>query len=273
MRLRESYKVFATYHSHRIEVPGVTYLPFAVENRNWVKRIVYTAQPETIIYVAGRNEVAWAETKTRDAELLHTGGPATVSNVSGIFQSKFIYVSNCYAFDGTRGNYHETDTVLPSTALGKAKVGGENYVRGKCLNYVIVRSSPVYGMSNPFNPSFLDRLRMGLARGSRMEIDAHELHSFAPIEGLVELIVRVTETGIRNRTLHYGGLTKVSHYELARTFARKLGYDANLILPSIPDSRADYSLNSTHTAELLKVQPLLLEQGLDLLDQRLVSRA
>lgn len=276
LKLREGYKVFATYHSRHFTMPGVTTLPLNISNQNGVKRVVYTTQPDVVIYAAGSNRVDVAENHPREAERIHTGGPATVSNASEIIQAKFIYLSNCYIFDGHRGNYHENDTVMPSAALGKGKLGGENFIRGRSLNYSIVRSSPLLGIGNGRKPSFLDILRTRLDRGQRVDLPAAELHSFAPVAGLVEVISRLVETGSRNKTYHYGGLTKITDYELAKNFASRFGYNSDLITLSryskgtahSSDSfYRDFSLNSSQTAESLKVKPLLLEECFDLIQK------
>jgi dTDP-4-dehydrorhamnose reductase len=278
--MRDRFKVFLTYHSRPIQIAGVTCLPMAVDNRNWTKRIAYTAKPDVIIYAAGSNSPALAEADPRTTEATHVGGPAVVADVSDILQPKFIYLSNCYVFDGGRGNYHETDTVLPSTALGKSKLGGENFIRGKSLNYVTVRSSPLIGRGNGLRPSFFDRLRMTLDRGGRLELPNHELYSFAPVSGLADMLVKLAESGVRNKTLHYGGLTKLTYYEWAIAFAKRFGYDAALISPSrdifrkgsdgIP-FRGDYSLNSSAAIELLKLKPFLIEESFDLIEKQLIT--
>lgn len=278
LRLRDRYKVFATFNSQRIRIPGVTFIPVNVANRNWIKRVIYTVRPEVVIYAAGSNQIPGGEAAQREAELVHTGGAGTVCNFSEIFQPKFVYISNSYTFDGNRGNYHETDTVLPGAPLGKAKVGGENFIRGKALNYVIVRSSPLIGRGNGSNLSFLDRLRIQLERGERIEIPDREIHSFGTVDGLVETVERVLESGLRNRTLHYGGLTKVTHLEFARRFAERFGYDPGLIAPkreashrsSSDSAQLDFSLNSTLATQTLKIKPLLLEQCFDLIEEKLV---
>jgi dTDP-4-dehydrorhamnose reductase len=279
-KLRENYKVFATYFKHPIQIPGVTILPFNVENRNWVKRVMYTAQPDIVIYVAGSNHLEWSEANSREVERVQSNGPAIVANSADILQPRFIYISNPYVFDGTRGNYRENDTVLPWSVLGRMKLGGENVVRSKCLNYIVLRSSPVFGRSNGINLSFLDRLRMKLDRGERIELAAHELHSFALVDGLCEAALRLAESGIKNRIIHYGGLTKVSLFEFARAFATQFNYDPNLIVASkgriqkksgvTEDFLFDFSMNSTQAAETLKIKPLLLEEGFDLIEKQLI---
>lgn len=277
--LRENYKVYATYHKKPINIPGVTFFPGNLEIRNWVKRLVYIARPSAIIFAAGKNSVEWAEENPRLAEYIHTDGAATVASVSGISQAKFIYLSNCYTFDGNKGNFRESDIVLPSTAIGKAKIAGENFIRGRSLNYILVRSSPVFGRGNGLNLSFLDQLRMSLDKGTRIEFSDTELHSFAPVTGLIQLISHLVESGMKNKVLHYGGLTKLTYYDFARSFAKRFGFNPNLIQlkpknyrkdGSVIETLQDYSLNSTLIAETLKVQPFLLEQGFDLIEKQLI---
>jgi len=279
-KLREGFKVFATYYKHHTRLRGVSYLPFNVENRTWVKRVIYSTHPDVVIFAAGHNRVDLAEKDPRGCERMHTGGPATISNTTDIIQPKFIYLSNSYVFDGNKGNYHESDIVLPSNALGKAKIGGENIVKAKSLNYIVLRSSPLYGRSNGTSLSTLDRLRMALDRGERIEVPDQELQSFAPIESLVEIVARLIDSGLKNKVIHNTGLTKMTLYEFCREFAKKFGYDPSLVLPiravrkphplHEEPSLPDYSLNATQTMELLKVKPMGIEEGLEQLRRNLI---
>ncbi len=282
LKLRQGYsKVFATYYSHPIRIPGVTFLPCNLENRNWVKRIVYTTQPDVVIYLAGNNDIQWSEKNVRTTELLHSAGPATLSNFTEILQPRFIFLSNSYVFDGSRGNYHVNDTVLPGSILGRMKLGGENIIRNKSLNYIILRSSPLFGRGNGKNLNFLDHLRIRLEKNQRIEVASDELHSYTPVDGFCDVIQLLIDSGIRNRTLHYGGLTKVFYFEFARKFAQRFSYSPHLILKksrisekglSEEESFKDFSLNSTQTAELLKIKPLLLEESFDLIEKNLIPR-
>lgn len=285
LKLREKYKVISTYYTRPIQIDGVTSIPMDITNENWIKRVVYTFKPEVIIYVAGNNSREYAETEPNETERIHTGGPANVLNNSDILQPRFIYLSNCYAFDGNRGNYRESETVMPSSALGKAKVAGENFIKGKSMNYVIVRASLAYGRGNGKKLSWFDTLRMKLDRKERIELPGNELHSYVPIYGLTDTISRLIDSGPRNRIIHYGGITKLTQFELGRAIAQRFGYDPNLVmLKRIPVKKSgglaggieglpdyDFSLNSSQTIEALKIKPLLLEEGFDLLNENLVG--
>ena len=279
MKLREGYKVFATYNSHPMQMPGVTYLPLKLHDEDWVKRMIYTAVPDIVIYAAGSNKLNWAYDNPREAERTNVGGPAAVLKAAIIFQPRFIYLSSCYVFDGNRGNYHENDIVLANSTLGKYKIAGENFIHGRSSHYTVMRLAPVFGRGNGGSPSYLDELRLKLDRKQRVEANPCEFHSFLSIDSFLELMMRLVDNSPRNKTLHFGGLTKMSHYDFARTFAKRFKYDTNLIIEKRPPALSasveapsvDYSLNCTEIVKTLKIKPLLLEEGFDLLEKQLIA--
>lgn len=265
-----------------MRLPGVTFLPANLNKRDWLKRIVYLIRPNVVIFAAGSSDVDLAEKDHHMFEEIHTSGAGNAAQMADIFQPRFIYLSSCYTFDGNRGNYRETDTVLPGTALGKAKLGGENLVRTRSLNHILLRSSPVLGCGNGLHFSFVDRLRMQLDRKQRVELPDDEIHSFVAIDSLVEVIERLAESGLRNKIVHFGGLTKLTTFDLGRRFAKRFGFDPDLIIPRKVSYKPiglnapeflDFSLNSTFAAESLKVQPLLLEESFDLIEKNLIARS
>ena len=283
-RLRQDYKVYTTYNRHFVKIDGVTQLPLNIENRIWGKRLIYLIQPEVVIYCVGNHRVEFQESQFHLAEALHSTGPSMVASCLDILQPRFIYLSAAQVFDGMRGNYHESDPVIPHSSLGRVKAGGENIVRSKCLNYMILRVSPLLGRSVLDNPSFLDALRMALSAKRTVKLSHYELHSYANLTPFLEVVHRIIDSGMKNRVLHYGGLTRVSAFDLGQAFARTFGFDPELVVaeehPYLMTNRSsaqaqvlDYSLNSTQLSSLLKIEPLVLEESLDLLKQEMMTRA
>lgn len=254
----------------------------SLSHENWMKRLMYTIQPSIVIYAAGHEAIPKGENKQRELEALHVDGAALVAKAAELFAPKFIYLSNCYTFDGRHGNYRESDPILPSNALGKAKLSGENSVKKKSVNWVIIRSSPLYGIGNPYNLNLLDQLRIRLERRDQLKLDNTKLHSFTPVMSLANLVERLIHSAIKNRVLHLGGLTKLTSFELALEFAKRFGYDSSLIHPKDESVKLDsdlqplihswdYSLNSTQVIESLKIQPLLLQEGFDLIEKQPIT--
>ncbi|MCM0605190.1 MAG: sugar nucleotide-binding protein [Xanthomonadaceae bacterium] len=283
-KLRETHKVFATYYAKPISLDGVSFLPLDLYDRESVKRLVYKVHPDCIVYAGGNPSFFWAEKNSQMAERLHAGGPSTVAAVSEVFQSRFIFLSNPYVFDGKRGNYNEQDTVLPGTVLGKAKLTAENFLSSRSLNYVIIRSSPVFGRGNGYTMPLVDLLRTTSRTVKKIELSDYKIHSYAPVQGLTDLVSRAVDGAFRNKILHYGGLTKMSSYQFAKEFCKRFGLEHGHIAAqkAKPDEFKrstgdptvfDYSVNTSQTIELLKIKPFLLEEGFDLFEKDLIGTA
>jgi len=281
-RLREGYKVFATYNDHPFNMRGVTTVPLRFANPSSAKQVLGLSSPDIIVFAAGSTIPEWVEKNQREAERVLTGGAGAVFSTSGGTPPRLIYLSSAYVFDGQRGNYRETDTVLPSLTIGRFKLSGENFVRTKSVNHIILRVSRIIGRGNGLRMTLLDELRMKLGRGERFSLPDNEIHSYVPVWSVVDTVAKLVESGPKNRTFHMGGLTKLNPFEFGQRFAKRFGYNPDLITPTASQlerkssqdtsvKHYDFSLNSSQLIETLKVQPLLLEECFDLIEKKLVT--
>jgi dTDP-4-dehydrorhamnose reductase len=275
LRLRDEYKVMTTHFRHAQRIPGVTDYPLSVHQLDWSKELLLDLQPDVILYAAGRHSPQWTEdpANARAMDLAHVAGPSTLVSNSQVMGTKFIYLSSPLVFDGARGNYHESDILMPSSPLGRAKVAGENSIKNRALNYLILRSAPLVGRGPAKNPTFLDQWLLAWGRGRAVELDDSIRHSYATIENFCDWVAQTLASGLKNKVLHFGGLSRVTEYELAHRLAERLEVSPTLLhrkkAPS-EQSSLDYSLNTTASVRALEVQPLLLQQSLDLIQQHLL---
>ena len=74
-------------------------------------------------------------------------GVTNVVKMCKKFNSKLIFYSSDYIFDGVSGPYFETDTPNPINRYGQTKILCENLV-AQLQNYLIIRTTVIYG----YNP-------------------------------------------------------------------------------------------------------------------------
>jgi dTDP-4-dehydrorhamnose reductase len=185
--------------------------------------------------------------------------------------AKFVYVSSSAVFDGLKGNYKETDAVSATSTFGKMKAAGENIVRSRAGNAAVLRLSPLVGSSHPWRPTLFDRIRAALSAGERVELFDDEWHSWAPVSAAVEAIEAAIDRAPKGSLFHYGGLTRLTPFEIGRMFATATGFDPDLVqarkrpqpksTPADADAqRWDYSLNSSEIIRALGVSAAPIEK-------------
>ena len=135
--LATHHQVICTYRKDFTPMSGVEYFRFAdITDKEQCKALVQKFQPEVVIYTIGSNDVAKAEKEVILTQALHSTAATLVMTAADYIKAKFILVSSDWVFSGTEGNYSESDTAMPYSQIGKAKLGAENFVRSLSLIHI-----------------------------------------------------------------------------------------------------------------------------------------
>ena len=210
-------------------------------------------KPDLIIHAAGNKDISFCESNQDDAMRSNCG---TVMNICRAFpDSRIVYLSTDYVFDGVRGNYSENSTPLPTTAYGKSKLCGE--VEGFKLagdRFCVLRIAALYDLNAQFLRFLLNTLSVG------KPVDCFNDAVYTPtyfkdfLSGLSSIAKKWPKT---NRFLHISG-APLTRFDFAKTFAECFNFNPSLVLPvkSPGVSRfvfPNLSLNSQITERLLNV--------------------
>ena len=264
----KNFEVFSTYHRSYTPVQGANYLPLPqLTEKDRCDRFINSIEPDVVIYCLGSNNELEAEKDSKMANNIHSNYTTHLIHSTDMSKAKFIYISSDYVFSGIDGNFVESDSNIPSSQLGKAKVGAETLVRSRSLNHLIIRCAPLMGRGTLDHPSWLDKTREEIVHQKKVQTSSRYIHNPVHVSFLAEVIERAVEKDLRNKTLHVGGLTKISLFELTKRFIKEIGLPTDLIECTDADSTAnpiDYSLNFSETLNLVEAEPLLLEQSFNL---------
>lgn len=265
--LAPKHEVIVTHRKEYSPIEGVEYFKFtSLSDKDACKNLMAKFQPEIVIYTAGSNDVDAAERDSVTAQLVHSTCASVVLSAADYIKAKYIFISCDHVFTGSDGNYSESDTAIPFSQIGKAKLGAENYIRSRSNNHIIIRASLLLGRGTLNHPSWLDTLRENQIRKKKTPVSKRTYVNPVHISMLTTVIEKVIDQDIRNKTLHLGGLTKMTVYEVAQKFIQSFKYDEKLLEEANEVTTVnDFSLNFTQTLRLLKIDPLLLEQSLELL--------
>lgn len=270
--LKDKYKVIAAFRDKVIPYAGVTHIMYSLQDRDYMKRVFMIFKPDVVIYAAGISDLVECALNPQLADLVNNFGPIAISSAGDTIPHRLINLSTAFVYDGKKGNFLETDVTFPETQLGTSKLSGENFIKSKTSIYTIFRLSPLIGVGSPIHPSFIDKLRMKLQKGERVELPENEFHSFLSIDILIKAIDWVILNETKNAIYNLGGLTKLSWYEFGKVLADKLGFNSNLIVNGKGnfESSVDFTLNSSEFIKQSEIDTLILEESLDLFKNKLI---
>ena len=98
-------------------------------------------KPKILLHMAGLSRpMSQHEKNFRKSIMLNIIGTAKVVRVCSKMNIKLVYLSSGYVYPGKKGNYKETDPILPWNNYGWSKLGGEASVH-MYKNSLIIRAN------------------------------------------------------------------------------------------------------------------------------------
>lgn len=122
-----------------------------------MKKIIIDIYPDIIIHCAAYTKVDDAEENRAICEKVNVEGTKNLVKISKIINSKFIYISTDYVFNGNKNaKYKEDDYCSPKSIYGTTKYLGELESK-KIKKHFIVRVSWLFGKNgNNFVKKIID---------------------------------------------------------------------------------------------------------------------
>ena len=95
-------------------------------NLESIKKIIHKIKPSIVFHCAGLSRPMQIHEKNISKSIdLNIIGTANITKECEKNNIKLVYFSTGYVYEGTKGNYSETDPVKPFNNYGLSKLGGE----------------------------------------------------------------------------------------------------------------------------------------------------
>lgn len=130
-----------------LEKTAIKYVSLDIIDKEKVMEVIEEENPDVIIHCAAWTAVDKAEDMEEVVRKVNVLGTKNITDASIKVDSKIIYMSTDYVFDGTKdGYYTENDQVNPKSVYGMTKFEGEEEVR-RNKKHFITRISWVFGIN------------------------------------------------------------------------------------------------------------------------------
>jgi dTDP-4-dehydrorhamnose reductase len=115
-------------------------------NHDSIRGAVRAAEPAVIVNAAAYTAVDKAESEPEMAMAINGTAPGVLAEEAKRLGSILVHYSTDYVFDGTKeGAYAETDAPNPLSVYGRTKLAGDRAIEAAGGEYMILRTSWVYG--------------------------------------------------------------------------------------------------------------------------------
>ena len=197
-------------------------------NLKSIETIIKKIEPKIILHCAGLSRpMDIHETDICKSIDLNIIGTANITKISKINKIKLIYFSTSYVYEGTKGNYKETDPVKPFNNYSLSKLGGECAVS-------MYENSLILRISMTEKPFLYNKAYSNLKS------------NFLFHEDLVFMLPKLIK---KKGIINIGGKAR-SVYEFAKKYNSKV---EKIIAPKNPKLPLNQSMNVGNLNKILKV--------------------
>ena len=201
-----------------IVAPGSHFLD--IRNREQVVEEIKEWKPNAVVHLAYR----------RDDRRAIVAGSENVARGAAAVKARLVHLSTDVVFGGRAMPYRESDTPTPLTDYGKWKAEAEERVAAAHPQALLLRTSLLYGTTTM--AQIQRDVELALQGRSSMTFHTDEyrcpLHAIDLAEAISVLAEQPEVTG----PLHLAGPEAMSRADLAKWFARWLGFDPDAIRTS-----------------------------------------
>lgn len=143
--------VMAEYAGISSEVATLPYVSLDITDAAAVEKVLTELRPDAVIHCAAWTAVDAAEDEENQAKVyaINADGTRNIAKVCREIQSKMVYISTDYVFDGQGTEPWSPDckNYAPLSVYGKTKLEGELAVSELLDRYFIVRIAWVFGLN------------------------------------------------------------------------------------------------------------------------------
>lgn len=229
--LKDKYRVIGTYFKTPVDIPGILSIKCDVHDKDMVQKVVYLFKPDITIYSVGLTRLEDCQDYPKLADALNTAGVFNVSLASERYKSKFVFISSNFIFSGEDTLFRENDTPSPTSVYGNTMASAEFYIQKSCLNYLILRSCPVFGRSyNPNDLKWLEVVDKKAFKADQIICDTKVYHGFLDVWTLAEVLDKAIELNITNRLFQISSSDITNRYEFTKLYTEKVFENSTLLV-------------------------------------------
>ena len=167
------------------------------------------------------------------------------------YNSKLFYISTDLVYAGYLGSMLKEDAkLIPASLYAETKLMGEVKIQETLENYIILRTSLLYGFGLNHSRCHFHNMFEDLKNNKPVKLFIDQFRTPISLKEAARIIIELLQTEIKTEIINLGGMERVSRYELGEKLCDVAGLDKSLLrkikmsdIPELPKVE-DVSLNT-----------------------------
>lgn len=215
---------------------GAGHVPMDITCRDQVAEVLRAASPRCVIHAAAFTNVDNCERHPEQAQAVHVDGTRYLLEACEETNSRLLFLSTNYVFDGAAGPYDESDEPSPLNVYGRTKLEGERLVLASGGRHLVVRTAVLYGHAQGARPNFVTWAAGQLAAGNRIRVVTDESTNPTFVDELADFLLWLAgeDDGVAawaHGIVHFAGADILTRFEMVEAVCDAFSLQKSLVEP------------------------------------------
>jgi len=204
--------------------PGLIYHKLDLQDGEKLTELFNEIQPDAVIHTAAMANIDTCQKNQEMAEQANVDITQTIAKLCLDHKAKMIFCSTDAVFDGTKGDYKESDVPHAVNFYAETKIKAEKIVLVASEQNVVARLAlvmglPVIGQGNSFLADTIGKLEKGI----QVPFPVNEIRTPIDVVTLGSALVELAKNQFGG-IIHLSGCPKINRDQMALKHAKTLGY-------------------------------------------------
>ena len=250
--LSEHFTILSTFNLHKGNCENFNSTKIDLTDFDLLAQLFEAFKPNVIVHAAAiSNPNAAMILPPKDVYSINVNATEQLAILCEKHSAKLIYLSTDLVYAGYRGSFLKEDAkLIPVSLYAETKLLGEVKIKNILDNYLILRTALLYGFSSTHATNHFKEMYENLKNGKAVSLFTDQYRTPLALYDAARIIREVIQKDVKTEILNFGGLERVSRFELGEILCKSASLYQNLLkkislndLPNYP-TVADVSMNT-----------------------------
>ena len=202
-----------------------------ITNFEELKKIFLDFIPELVIHTAAVSTPIISEKQpTKEVYKTNVNATKVIAEQCEKIGARLIYTSTDLVYAGYRGSMlTENSKLIPISLYAETKLMGETKIQNTFNNYLILRTALLYGFGLNESKCHFHEMYKSLKEKKRVKLFTDQFRTPLSLREAPKIISSLIKLDLKEEIINFGGLERVSRYELGEILCEIENLDKGLL--------------------------------------------
>ena len=252
IELSKENEILTLYNQHEGNCKEFNSYKIDITNFDELIKVFREFLPDIVIHAAAVSTPQPSEKlSTKEVYGINVNATKIIAEQCEKNKAKQIYISTDLVYAGYRGSMLiENSKLIPVSLYAETKLMGETKIQEVFNNYIILRTALLYGFGLNHSRCYFDTMYKNLKEKTKVKLLTDQFRTPLSVIEASRIISSLLKSDVKGEIVNFGGLERVSRYELGEILCDIANLDKRLLekitmddIPGFPKVE-DVSMNT-----------------------------